>query len=162
MARTTLRGNIVLLLSTAAAADATGMTLAEATAATDITGVPEGETAMAMSGWERTSSNIPTPDLLSLTTSSIPGEVTLGEANIQYYVDTEAMPINDLLEAMRETKQSGFLTIVKKKTLTVGTRYETFPIQVTDVADDLNAGNVAATWTASFSLGQPIVGTLGA
>ena len=153
MARQTFRGQLALRFLDAAPANLAAPTQAELTVAAgiaDILGVSgaDGEGLMSMDGWEISPSSIDVPDAASLNTASIPGEVTLGDASLTYYMDDTTQTIQDLFTAdFGLPRWLGILPFG----LGIGNYSTIVGVRVQKHSPDYQVGNSAATFTTSFS-----------
>lgn len=131
------------------------ITQAEVGTATDLRGVSGSEAVRDFDGWDPTESVIPTPDILSLDTSNIPGETTYGTASITYYFDDVAgnNPIFDLLS--QGTKG---MVVLGHAGSAVDDRSEAFAVEVQSRRPDYNVANEASTFTVTFAIAQPTAG----
>ena len=157
MARFTNRGNLEVRwmpnTATFATADMSSITAAELAAAINIQHGPgsEGECIADLGGWDLEPSEIEVPDICSLVTGTIPGEIKTGNAFFQYYDDDVSTPSKDLLVAGLQ----GFVLIMPQGTAT-GKRGEIWPVKVQSNRADLNVGNEAALFTVRFTTSEPV------
>lgn len=114
------------------------------------------EEAMAdLTGFELQGGTIPTPDLTSFQTGKIPGEVTIPDGTMDFYVDDSTFPIFTALAAGSE----GYV-VFGPKNASVGTWTATdvtdvFPATVTSRNRMYSSGNEAHKFRVVFALGVP-------
>lgn len=157
MARKTLRGNVTLIYFSSDPSDASAITQAEITAGTDITGVTGEEAAESLNGFEEQASIIQTPDLLSLQTANIPGEITTSAADIRYYTDDAT---NAVWTALPRGTVGG-LGIFPFDTAATS-EYQYWPFSVINRTRMNISGNEAEKHSISMALGIPVDGVAAA
>jgi hypothetical protein len=101
-----------------------------------------------IAGFAITSGLIPTPDLGSRFTKSIPGEDTTAESTLTFYDKDDATnPIRSAL-----TRDAvGYIALLPYGN-TVGKRAEVWVVKVTGVNDQWSAGNDPARYVVTFAI----------
>lgn len=158
MSRFTIRGNVAVRYHSSAPANLAAISVATELG-TDQRGVAEGESLAAMDGWESSASTINTPDVLSLQTGNIPGEVTFPTGTLKYYTDDTT---NAIFAAQVEGTD-GYISIwpfsATPATPTASEDYTIFSIEVIDRSRALATANEAEMHTISYSIQSRTEGT---
>lgn len=121
-------------------------TTAEVNAGTDIScDVAE------MNGFSFANSPIPTPDMCSTFTTSIPGEDTADDSTLVFYEYSDTNP----LHATLAKGTAGHLAIFYKGTAgatpAIGDKAEVWKVTSTGPSREYSAGNDPARWSAKFT-----------
>jgi hypothetical protein len=153
MARYALRGSLTVEMQ------ATAVTVAASISGTDLIGTSNSEAMADLSGWELQGGTIPTPDLTSFQTGKIPGEVTIPDGTMDFYVDDSTTTIFDALETIYLSGDTNYIyfgpknaTVGSWLTADVADRY---PVTVTSLNRMYSSGNEAHKFRAVFALGVP-------
>jgi hypothetical protein len=109
-----------------AVANKNSPTRAEINAGTELAGE-----IVEISGFQTTSESLPTPDLASRFTSSIPGRITAEDSSITFYASSNSVDVRGLLP--RDT--AGFLLFMDEGDIS-GRKGDTFPVKVGSLAKD--------------------------
>ena len=125
--------------------DTDAPTRPELTAGTDLT--PQ---IAEVNGFTFANSPIPTPDLNSTFTSTIPGEDTAEDSGFVFYDDDTATAIRTALE--KGTR--GYIVLMPYGD-TPTKRAEVWPVEATGVADEWSTGNDPARFNVSFGITSP-------
>lgn len=111
-------------------------------------GVDLSDDIAEIAGFTLTSSTIPTPDLGSRYTKTIPGEDTTPDSSLTFY-DTDASS-NAIRDAL--TKDAiGYVALLPYGNAT-GKRAEVWTVQVTGVNDQWTVGTDPARFVVSFAV----------
>jgi hypothetical protein len=104
-----------------------------------------------ITGFEFSNSPIPTPDLSTTFTTTIPGEDTAQEPQIMYYEDD----VTNTLQTTLAKGSTGFVVIFYKGTAGAspasGDRAEVWPVISTGPYREYSMGNDPARWGARFT-----------
>lgn len=147
MARGIQRGNIKIKFLPAVA-DVHAPKVAEISAGIDITG-DVGE----LDGWTFNSTQIETPDMATRQTKKIPGPDEAADSSFTLYEDDTSNP----LRASLAKNVVGFIVFTGLKGLvTVGSKVDVFPVQVSGNNRLYSAGNEAARFRVQFSIDDEV------
>lgn len=117
------------------------------TAAEIAGGVNLSEAIAAINGFQFNNSPIPTPDLDSTFTTSIPGEDTTDTPSLDLYDDRTGDTVRTALG-----KGATGIVVLAPYGLETGKRVELWPVESTGVNDQWTVDNDAAKVTASFAV----------
>jgi hypothetical protein len=124
-------------------ADKTAPTRSELNAGTELV-----SDVSASEGWQITSEQVPTPDMGSLFTSSIPGRTSVGESSLTMYADLDG----DDARTLMARNTNGFIVWMDGGD-TAGRPMDIYPVRVSSVGKVRSVeGGEAATLTIMYSI----------
>lgn len=104
-----------------------------------------------MNGFSSTNTPIPTPDMDSEFTTSVPGEDTAEDSSLVYYEDDTTNPFQDLMARRSKMVLYIFYGGLAGTTPAAGDKCEIWPVMSTGPARTYSVGNDPAQWRCGFN-----------
>lgn len=121
-------------------------TAAEIAAGTEVTsGVSD------ITGFATSVDRIGTPDLSTNFTSTVPGEQTVEDSELMFYLDSATNPLRTTM-AVGNTGYIVFIDYKPTGSIVATDKVDVYPVIVGGIPKERDMGNTAAKWTAQFGI----------